>query len=940
MGCNGSKEARRKREAIEHGSPYLPSGDRLDGASNVEALADLHRDEDVEIVLSSSSGDSSTITAARSAGKLKAAAKSKKVKKSGQRGKKEQKEKKGKKGRKAVFSRGLGSKEKTGPSRAKTPKSDKQAADLTQALSSCYLFSDLNEAERDEVVSYMWKEKLKVGGNVITQGKKSACFYLIESGSFEVLVNGKLSATLSGDSSAPFFGESGLIFGSRATATVKCVAGSNKNIAGKKGLGGKHAVVWTLDRPTFRHVISAQSQKNRDDVLSAVRSIPLLAQNLSDEQKNKLVDAVELVRVKAGKRVIKKGDQGNLLFFVRSGGVVCSNIGGEGLGEIVLGPGQYFGERALLTDEARAADVVTVEDSLLLCLSKKSFNELLGSLRSILDDNMKARVVESVPILQQLSKSLRSKVFAQFKVCKFADQEAIVREGTESNEFFVIRSGVVDIYQKGVVVGAFPQKHRGSSNASALSTLSDSSVTASSSDSASLPKGSRKRSLGSLFGTKIATLGEGDWFGEIGLLNDAPRSASCVAHGPVECYSLSYETFKLLSKKSELLLSISSRREEENLSHRVSTPKEIDFSKMTLKDITKNKILGKGTFGTVYLVESTSKSPVQGVWALKMMNKAHIVECEQTANVVNESLVLQELKHPFILTLFSTFQDRDSLYMLLEFVQGGELFSIMQLHYRLPLSHAQFYSACIVDALDYMHSMNLVYRDLKPENVLIDSKGFAKIADFGFAKRITTKTFTLCGTPEYLAPEVVLGKGHDKGVDYWAVGILIYEMLVGISPFADEYTDDQIVVCKQIVAGKINFSRLEKAISETEIKPPKSLTEKELSYVFSDSKNSGRFASGRRPSMNSRPVEHLITKLLTKAPSHRLGCLKDGAGEVKRHPFFATGPKGWADLRAKTVATPFTPTLTSKTDTSNFDDFEPDARWDSYDGPNDWCRDF
>lgn len=202
------------------------------------------------------------------------------------------------------------------------------------------------------------------------------------------------------------------------------------------------------------------------------------------------------------------------------------------------------------------------------------------------------------------------------------------------------------------------------------------------------------------------------------------------------------------------------------------------------------------------------------------MQKAQIVAYKQQNNVLNEKNVLMMLDHPFILKLEKTFKDANTLYMLLELVQGGELFSLLANHEdgRLPSRHARFYAGCVTSALEHMHSMDILYRDLKPENMLIDAEGYIKVnrccsgcrwvflllscgvscdlvqmVDMGFAKVVKTgRTYTLCGTPEYLAPEIVMGQGHHKGVDYWALGVLIFEMLCGYSPFADLERNDQV----------------------------------------------------------------------------------------------------------------------------------------------------
>lgn len=170
----------------------------------------------------------------------------------------------------------------------------------------------------------------------------------------------------------------------------------------------------------------------------------------------------------------------------------------------------------------------------------------------------------------------------------------------------------------------------------------------------------------------------------------------------------------------------------------------------------------------------------------------------------------------------------------------------------------------------------------QPENLLIDAEGYLKIVDFGFAKQVADRTYTLCGTPEYLAPELVLGRGHDKGVDYWALGILLYEQVAGYSPFADHDNDDQMVICKNILRGEVNFP--------AHVKDAK--------------------------------LKDLVSKLLVKDIPRRLGCMRGGAADVKAHPFFRE--LDWPALLSKTLAAPWRPKLANALDTSNFDQYDED----------------
>lgn len=214
----------------------------------------------------------------------------------------------------------------------------------------------------------------------------------------------------------------------------------------------------------------------------------------------------------------------------------------------------------------------------------------------------------------------------------------------------------------------------------------------------------------------------------------------------------------------------------------------------------------------------------------------------------------------------------------MEYIAGGELFTYLRTEGKLAHEHAMFYSGQVCLMFEYMHSLNIIYRDLKPENILIDGEGYLKLTDFGFAKYCETRTYTLCGTPEYLAPEVLLNKGHGKPVDWWTLGILTYEMIAGIDPFND---DDPMAIYQKILKGKIKF--------------PKDFDKDAKSIV-----------------------KHLLVADVTK----RYGCLKNGANDIKNHRWFKS--IDWYKLSQKKIPAPFLPQIGKPGDTSNFTDY-PDS---------------
>lgn len=192
---------------------------------------------------------------------------------------------------------------------------------------------------------------------------------------------------------------------------------------------------------------------------------------------------------------------------------------------------------------------------------------------------------------------------------------------------------------------------------------------------------------------------------------------------------------------------------------------------ITMNDLERHKVLGAGTFGQVWLV-STEASGKKQAYALKIQSKYELIKDGQAKAVVNEKNIMEKLKHPFLCHLVSSFQDEAFVYMLMNILQGGELYSVIHTKRRdgVPDSQAKFYAAAIADGLGHMHKRGYVYRDLKPENVMLDSHGYTVIVDFGFAKYVPDKTYTLCGTPLYLPPEIILNRGHNQAADHWSMG--------------------------------------------------------------------------------------------------------------------------------------------------------------------------
>jgi serine/threonine protein kinase len=343
------------------------------------------------------------------------------------------------------------------------------------------------------------------------------------------------------------------------------------------------------------------------------------------------------------------------------------------------------------------------------------------------------------------------------------------------------------------------------------------------------------------------------------------------------------------------------------------------FKGVTLDDLEVVTTVGAGSYGTVKLVKL--KKAIGGnaagrTMVIKVLSKAFIARMKQQRQVVRESQVYQRIcagkGFPLVAQLFGTFQDSDHLYMLMEFLQGGELYGHLYEEFStltggkggMKLKDARFYIACVVLIMEYMHDkMHCIYRDLKMENLVLDELGYPKLVDLGFAVHLPgdMKTYTRCGSPEYMAPELHMGKPHGKPVDVWSMGVLSFELLCGTTPFFDE-----------------NLMRMATNTRESEPKWPDGFEKK------------------------FEKAHAMISKMLAKTPEKRLG-VEGGISTLKIDPFFED--IDFDELAARKIEAPYVPELEDQEDCSHFEEFDDDGDDDNeeglyFDDGSGWADDF
>ncbi|CAF0790697.1 unnamed protein product [Didymodactylos carnosus] len=310
-------------------------------------------------------------------------------------------------------------------------------------------------------------------------------------------------------------------------------------------------------------------------------------------------------------------------------------------------------------------------------------------------------------------------------------------------------------------------------------------------------------------------------------------------------------------------------KEKEKFIEKIENPVK---QNIRFDDFDRIRTIGTGSFGRVLLVVRRSANEKL---ALKVLDKQVVVKMKQVDHTLSEKRILQALSCPFIVNLICSFKDNSYLYLGLEYAPGGEMFTHLRAVGRYTEDMTKFYASQITLAFEYLHHLGVLYRDLKPENLLFGSDGYLKMTDFGFAKRVKDRTWTLCGTPEYLAPEIILSRGYNKGVDYWALGVLMYEMAAGYPPF---FADQPIQIYEKIVSGRVRF-----------------------------------------PTHFTVDLKDLLKNLLQVDLTRRYGNLKSGIRDIKEHRWFSS--IDFIAVYEKKIQAPFIP----RADRENYENYDEQA---------------
>uniref|UniRef100_A0A7R9ZXB3 cGMP-dependent protein kinase n=1 Tax=Pyrodinium bahamense TaxID=73915 RepID=A0A7R9ZXB3_9DINO len=756
------------------------------------------------------------------------------------------------------------------------------------------------------------------GETIVRQGDPGRYFFVVDEGNCGIIVKGIQTATIGPGAT---FGAIALLYNCPRTATVDA-----------KG----DVAVWGADGDSFRTVLQDSLKTHYEENLRFLDYVTWFVA-LTAQQKERICKlALSVKAYEEGSTVIKQGDPPSAVYIVKKGAV---NVFDNGTKINQMRCGDTFGERAVLYGGDASASVICEGPCEFVCLGIRQMKEALGEdLSACLEGPFIHSVLKKLPAMTHFSVAQLYKFVQAMEIVSYEPgkgppeglQLIVVINGEMSGDIkgksVTVARGqslqdetLAELHRDPHVPAHSPRSHSlvAGKEGARLASLNKESfervlsdlglvhlnMTEATSDALRMKIISREvpvlrdlsqdkldsllnkltltkyakggqviqqGEIGSTFfiiksgevnifrdGTNVRTLGGNSYFGERALLMDEVRSATAeVCSDEAYLWSIDKSTFdEILSDTMRDLLT-------ERLKLQDTTVK--------LRSLIHERFIGVGSFGSVRMVRHRWTNMR---YALKRVKKedGQIPECVQ-----RECNLLSCVDHPFILGIVRMFESPSSVYILTELIVGGQLYDQLGRMGILTRKQAQFYAGSLVIALEALHLMHIVYRDLKPENLLIDAEGHAKITDFGLSKEgieDNHSAMTMCGTPEYLAPEILDKRGHGKAVDWYSVGALTFEMLTGLPPY---YSKDRQKLFERMKEGKLEYP----------------------DYI--------------------KPVaKDFLQRLLERNPDNRLGGGPGGGQEVKDHAFFQG--LDWVALEERRIDPPFKPSLAAKDDVKYFD---------------------
>ncbi|XP_034025863.1 cGMP-dependent protein kinase 1 isoform X3 [Thalassophryne amazonica] len=564
-----------------------------------------------------------------------------------------------------------------------------------------------------------------------------------------------------------------------------------------------------------------KSQRSQMMIQAAFMKSDLL-KNLDEGEIRAVTACMVSITIHRGCCVIQEGTRGAQAYILEEGRL---DVTKDGHKLLVLEPENLFGELALLYNCTHTYSVSAQTVSRLWVIDRKTYQNILMQ-RNFSSLSHAMELLSSVSFLQSLPRDVIMKMSDLMEEMHYGKGDYIIRQGATGDTFYIISKGQVKVTEH--------------------------------------TPGCEEQVI-------LSELSERHWFGEKALWGDDVRTASVIAASDVTCLVIDRETFK--DVMSGLAFDESHNVQQSDESSVSSSDEDpMLLSCATLRDFLVLGTLGVGEFGHVDLVQL--KSNVKCVFAMKVLKSTLIFNNGQQEHIRRERRILTDLHCPFVVRLYRTYRGAECVYMLTEACLGGNLCRLLRDKGSLDECSTRFYTACAVQALTYLHCHGIIYRDLKPENVAVDDRGYAKLMISRCVKKVELghKTWTFCGTPGYMAPEIILNRGHSTAVDFWSLGIFVFELLSGGLPFSGH---DQMNILTATIRG----------IDQIDV--PKSI---------------------------SKSASSLIKKLCRNNPSERLGSQTKGAKEIQKHKWFEGF--NWDGLCKSTLKPPSIPKLQSLLDNS------------------------